>query len=77
MTTSQTRGLAYAIHHALQYMDGRRTLKEIVLCVLQDVAASGLECLTPYLTGDIATFRGIELAAVMNRMRTIEVRQGD
>lgn len=75
VTTSQTRGLAHAIHHAMQYMDGRRTLKEIILCVLKDVAANGLECLTPYLTGDIAAFRGIELAAAINRMRTLEIRQ--
>jgi len=73
VTTSQTRGLAHALHHAMQYMDGRRKLKEIVDCVLRDVAANGLECLTPYLIGDIAAFRGIELAAAINRMRTLKI----
>jgi predicted ABC-class ATPase len=72
-TTSQTRGLAHALHHAMQYMDGRRTLKRVVDCVLRDVAAKGLECLTPYLTGDIAVFRAFELAAAINRMRTLDV----
>ena len=77
VTTSQTRGLAYALHHAMRYMDGRRTLGEVVDCVLGDVAANGLECLTPYLTGDIAAFRAFELAAAANRMRTLQVRQVD
>lgn len=77
VATSQTRGLAHAMHHAMRYMDGQRSLKEVVLLVMQDVAANGLECLTPYLTGDIAAFRGIELAAAINRMRTLEAEQHD
>jgi len=72
---AQTRGLGYAIHHAVQYMDGNRTLFDVVKRVMEDVAANGLESLTPYLTGDIAEFRGIELAAAINRMRTLQVRQ--
>jgi len=77
VTTSQTRGLAHAIHHAVQYMDKQRTLKEVVDCVLADVATKGLECLTPYLTGDIAAFRAVELAAAINRMRTLKVLNGN
>ena len=71
--TAQTRGLAHAMHHAMRYMDGQRTLKEVVDCVLEDVADLGLECLTPFLTGDIARFRAFELSAAINRMRTLQV----
>ena len=71
--TAQTRGLAHAMHHAMRYMDGQRTLKEVVDCVLEDVTDLGLECLTPFLTGDIARFRAFELSAAINRMRTLEV----
>ncbi|MCG6909537.1 MAG: ABC-ATPase domain-containing protein [Deltaproteobacteria bacterium] len=73
--SAQTRGLAHGMHRAVRHMDGQRTLREVVDCVLKDVAAGGLECLTPYLTGDIAAFRAFELAGAINRMRTLHVRQ--
>jgi len=71
---SQTRGIGYAIHYATRYMDGNRTLKRVVSRVLSDINEKGLEILTPYVTGDIAGFRGIELAGAINRMRTLKVR---
>ena len=75
--TSQTRAIGFAIGHAIRYMDGERCLKEIVELVDRDLDTGGLDCLGPYLTGDLARFRGIELAAVVNRMRTLKVRQID
>jgi len=73
---SQTRGIGRAIHYALRYMDGQRPLKEVVDRVIADINSRGLDILSPYVTGDIARFRGIELAAAINRMRTLEVTQG-
>ena len=73
---SQTRGIGRAIHYALRYMDGQRPLKEVVERVIADINSRGLDILSPYVTGDIARFRGIELAAAINRMRTLEVTQG-
>ena len=73
--TSQTRAIGYAIYRAIQYMDGNRCLKEIVDMVNMDMDNAGLDCLGPYLTGDLARFRSFELAAAINRMRTLEVRQ--
>jgi len=72
---SQTKAIGYAIHYAERYMDGNRTLKEILDCVLTDVEKNGLDNLTPHLTGDLAWFRGIELAAAINRMRTLRMKQ--
>lgn len=70
---SQTRGIALAIHYAMQYMDGKQTLKEVLEQVMADVNKKGLDVLTPYLTGDIAQFRSMELAAAINRMRTLQM----
>jgi predicted ABC-class ATPase len=75
--TSQTRAIGYAIYRAVRYMDGNRSLKEIVDMIHADVDNAGLDCLGPYLTGDLARFRSFELAAAINRMRTLKVRQLD
>ncbi|MDY7034686.1 MAG: ABC-ATPase domain-containing protein [Thermodesulfobacteriota bacterium] len=75
VSISQTRGIGYAIQYATRYMNGNDTLKVVVDRTLNDIYEKGLEILTPYLTGDIAGFRGIELAGAINRMRTLKVRQ--
>jgi len=36
-----------------------------------------LDVLSPHITGDIARFRALELAAAINRMRTLKVSQSD
>lgn len=75
VSISQTRGTAHAIHYATRYMDGICTLKTVVDRTLSDIDEKGLEILTPYLTGDIVGFRGIELAGAINRMRSLKMRQ--
>ncbi|MDX1663337.1 MAG: ABC-ATPase domain-containing protein, partial [Candidatus Promineifilaceae bacterium] len=73
---SQTRAIAHALVHAWEnYMDGERTLVEIVDRVMADVENRGLDVLTPYLVADLAAFRRFELAAALNRLRTLEVRR--
>jgi predicted ABC-class ATPase len=72
---SQTRGIALAMHYAARYMDGRRTLKQVIDQVMQDIDTESLDVLSPYITGDIARFRALELAAAMNRMRTLKITQ--
>jgi len=74
---SQTRAISQAIHYAMQYMNGKRTLKEVVDRVIKDIDDNSLDILTPYVTGDIARFRGFELTAAINRMRTLMVTQAD
>ncbi len=70
---SQTRGISHAIHHAIRYIDGKRTLKEVVDRVIKDIDDNSLDILTPYVTGDINRFRHFELTAAINRMRTLMV----
>ena len=69
------RGIAHALHYAIQYMDGKRTLKDVVDRVTADIHHKSPDILTPYVTGDIVCFRKFELAAAINRMRTLMVAQ--
>jgi predicted ABC-class ATPase len=71
---SQTRAIGDAIHYATNYMDGQKTLKEIVDCVLADIRDNSMDVLNTRPVGDYAAFRGIELAAAINRLRTLAVR---
>ena len=73
--TSQTRAIGNAIHYATQYMDGKRTLKDVVELVLNEINHHGIDILSPYITGDMARFRSIELASAINRMRTLRMKQ--
>lgn len=72
---SQTRAIGDAIYHATKFMDGKKTLQEIVAAVLRDVGKKGLDVLSPWPVGDYAVFRRMELAAAINRLRTLVVRK--
>ena len=72
--SSQTRAIAQALVYGWEhYMDGRRTLPEIVDRVMADIEDRGLDVLSPFLVGDLAAFRHFELAAAFNRLRTLKV----
>jgi len=71
---SQTRAVGDAIYYAVQFMDGKRNLKEIIYSVMNDIYKKGLDVLSPRPSGDYAMFRGLELAAAINRLRTLSVQ---
>jgi predicted ABC-class ATPase len=73
--TSQTRAIGFAIFRAVGYMDGKLSLKEVIDRVMAELDNGGLDGLGPYLMGDLARFRSFELAAAINRMRSLEVLQ--
>jgi predicted ABC-class ATPase len=56
-----------------EYMDGTRSLPEILDLVEGRIRRGGLDVLDPRLTGDLAAFRRFELAAALNRVRTLQV----
>jgi hypothetical protein len=56
-------------------MDGKRTLREITSLVMMDIARDGLDVISTRISGSYAEFRKIELAAAINRLRTLEVEQ--
>jgi predicted ABC-class ATPase len=70
----QLRAIAEAMVYAKQqYVDSRRTLAEILDAVMVNIESQGLDILTPFPQGDLAMFRRFELAAAINRLRTLEV----
>ena len=81
MDASQTRAIGHAIHAATErFIDGERSLAE----VLDDVEAwldrEGLDGLDPFPRpgqhlDDYARPRRLELDDVINRLRTLRVRQ--
>jgi len=74
---SQTKAIGDAIYYATGYMDGRRTLGDIVNAVAKGTKEKGLDVLGHRPAGDYAEFRGLEFAAAINRLRTLSVRKKD
>jgi predicted ABC-class ATPase len=71
----QLRAIASAIVYAKeQYINERRTLPEILNCVMADIELQGLDILSNLPEGDLVLFRRFELAAALNRLRTLKVR---
>ena len=72
---SQTKAIGEAILFAMKHMDGRRSLKDLMDLVSAEIDQKGLDVLSPKPAGDLAQFRGLELAAAINRLRTLSVSQ--
>ena len=71
----QLRAIASAIVYAKgQYINGCRTLPEILNGVMADLESQGLDILSHLPEGDFVLFRRLELAAALNRLRTLKVR---
>lgn len=76
VSPDQLRAIALAMVYAKQnYINGKKTLPEILNAVMADIHNQGLDILTkaitPYPQGDLALFRPLELAAALNRLRTL------
>jgi predicted ABC-class ATPase len=78
---SQTRAIGQALLHlvANRYIDGQRTLSEALDLLMREVDEQGLEAITrhrfPTPPGDLALPRRHEIAAALNRLRTLRVHQ--
>jgi hypothetical protein len=60
-------------YYAEQYVARSTSLKEGLGLVMKAVQEQGLDCLLPYPVGDLAMPRPFEVAAAINRMRTLKV----
>lgn len=70
--SGQVRAIAAAIVYAQRYHLGvKPSLTAAIAAVMADVAQYGLDCLTEWPSGDLVDFRGLELAAAINRLRTL------
>lgn len=73
--TGQLRAVSQAIVYAKRhYINGQRPLPEILDRVMSSIEAQGLDVLTTLPEGDLVLFRRFELAAALNRLRTLKVR---
>ncbi len=73
--SGQLKAIAAAIVYAKEnYLDSKRTLAEVLDLVMADIVAQGLDVITDFTQGDLAIFRGFELAAVINRLRSLQVK---
>ena len=55
-----------------RYIDGRRSLSEILDLVMADIEEEGMDVLDGRRTGAFALFRRHELAAAFNRLRSLK-----
>ena len=70
----QLRAIAAAMVYAQQlYLDGQRTLAEILDSIMADIQTKGLDVLTPFPEGDLVMFRRFELVAAINRLRSLKL----
>ena len=78
---SQTRAVGYAIHLAkTRFMDGTATLSEILDALEDFLDRNGLDALDPFHRGerhpgDFARPRKYEIAAAINRIRTVRMKK--
>lgn len=72
---SQTNAIGDAIHYAVSAMDGRTTLAAVVKRVDARIREQGLDAIGTRPVGDYAEFRPFELAAAINRLRTLRMNQ--
>lgn len=75
----QTRAIGDAIHYiSKKYVQESHSMKEILDKVEKDIELDGLDILSPFqgqIYGGYALPRRFEIAAALNRMRTLRVRQ--
>lgn len=69
---SISAAIIYAKNH---YMKEKNTLSDILDQVIEDINKKGLDILSHFRPGDFVLFRRFELAAVINRLRSLQVQE--
>jgi len=71
----QVRAIGQALNFARErFMDGRQDVNEVIIAIMREIGQHGLDALDRRQTGDNVAFRPYELAAALNRLRTLRVR---
>jgi predicted ABC-class ATPase len=71
----QLRAIGSAMVYAKEkYLDGKHTVAQMLDGTIADIEKGGLDVLTRFPQGDLAEFRRFELAAAINRLRTLAVK---
>ena len=63
------------IYYIKKYVNGERTLREIIDLLMRDIENKGLDVLSNKISGHFAKFRSLELAFAINRLRGLKVVQ--
>ena len=72
--TGQLRAIALAIVYAKEnYMNQKQTIAEILDRVIKDIERKKLDVITNFPQGDLVLFRRFELAAALNRLRSLKI----
>jgi len=74
---SQTRAIGDILYFGSHFIDGKKTLREIIQLVLEQIEKKGLEVLSPFKgqhPGEYALPRKYEVAAAFNRLRSFHVK---
>jgi predicted ABC-class ATPase len=72
---SQTRAIGQALCYIDKYIDGEKTLLEVINLLFHDLKNGGFDILSERISGHFAEFRSLELAFTLNRLRGIKMRQ--
>jgi len=71
----QVRAIGQALNLARErFMDNQRDVAAVIEAVMQEIARNGLDVLDHRQTGDYVIFRAYELAAALNRLRTLQIQ---
>ncbi|UCC49598.1 MAG: ABC-ATPase domain-containing protein [Gemmatimonadota bacterium] len=72
---AQVRAITQAMVHATgRWLDGRRTVREALVGLVEEIRREGLDSIDSRQAGDYAQFRIYELAAALGRLRTLRVQ---
>jgi predicted ABC-class ATPase len=75
---AQSRAIAEAMVYAVRrYANQTATLPEILDRIMADLELQGLDILTRFPQGDLAIFRKFELAAAINRLRSLNCQKSN
>jgi len=76
VSVSQTRAIGYIINYYYRnYCSRGRTLFEGLNMAMEQIGGNGLDRVTRFRTGDLALPRIYEVAAAINRLRTLKTRK--
>ena len=70
---SQTKAIMEALQMLNAYIDGKKSIQEMLNALMNKIDNEGLDGLSDRLSGNLAGFRKLELAGTLNRLRTLKV----
>ena len=74
VATGQLRAIGRALHWIGQRLDGKAHVADLLDAVEAAIRDKGLDALDDRRRGDLVAFRRLELAAALNRLRSLSVR---